>query len=423
VYQLNARKLSSSAENDSVLLLAFQDVTERLRVEEGMRELARMEAIGQLAGGVAHEINNHMTVLMGFMAFVTRDIPPDHPKRSDLHRAEEAADHVVYITRQLLNFSRKQMIKREIIDPWTAVLQLRRLLGRLLGSGIELNMARRGDLESVDADPAQLGEVFVNLAMNARYAMEGTGRFEIALSAVEVAEGAPSSFLDQPPGRYVRFEISDTGPGMEEQVQRRVFEPFFTTKPVGEGTGLGLAGVFGVVAQHGGFIRVESQLGSGTRFIIELPEVAAAVTGADLSRAPEPMPQGRETIIVAEDDDGVRDWIGRVLRECGYTVLEAQDGAKGLRLFAENAESVGLVLTDLVMPGVGGREIGELMAVDAPHIPLLYMSSYADEEIERRHVSMPAGGLLQKPFSALVLAQRVRAAIDSADRRSEPRLP
>jgi len=257
LYQLNARKLASAEVDHSHLLLAFQDVTERSQVEERMRDLARMEAIGQLAGGVAHEINNHMTVLMGYMAFVTRDIPPDHPKHPDLRRAEEAADHVVYITRQLLNFSRKQMIKREIVDPWTAVLQLRRLLSRLLGSSIDLRVVRHGDFRSVDADPAQLGEVFVNLALNARYAMEGTGRFEIALSGVEIDQGSVSN-PDQPPGRYVRFEVSDTGPGMEEQVQKRVFEPFFTTKPIGEGTGLGLASVFGVVTQHGGFIRVES---------------------------------------------------------------------------------------------------------------------------------------------------------------------
>ena len=414
IYQLNARKLDSAQLDHSILLLAFQDITERLHVEERLRDLARMEAVGQLAGGVAHEINNHMTVLMGYMAFVTRDIPRDHPKRADLHRAEQAADHVVYITRQLLNFSRKQMIKRQIIDPWTVVLQLKRLLQRLLGSNIDLNVLRQGNIQSVDADPAQLGEVFVNLALNARYAMGGSGRFGIALSAADVHEGSTGGFPDQPPGRYVRFEISDTGPGMEEHVRKRVFEPFFTTKPLGEGTGLGLASVFGAVTQHGGFIRVDSQPGTGTRFTIELPEVASSTTGGNESGPAEPMPQGRETIIVAEDEEGVREWIARVLRECGYTVLEARDGTEGLRLFAENADRVRLVLTDLVMPGAGGREVGERMAADAPHVPLLYMSSYAGEEIERRHLVEPTDALLQKPFSALVLAQRVRAALDGA---------
>ena len=392
VYQLNARKLASPQRDDSILLLEFQDITESLRVEERLRDMARMEAVGQLAGGVAHEINNHMTVLMGYMAFVTRDMPPDHPKRPDLHRAEQAAEHVVYITRQLLNFSRKQMIKRELLDPWTLATGL----GRMLGSNIELELVREGDIRSVDVDPGQLGEVFVNLALNARYAMEGAGHFRIALSTVEIQAGDAGRSPAQPPGRYVRFEISDTGPGMDEPVMRRVFEPFFTTKPLGEGTGLGLASVFGTVTQHGGFIRVESQLGIGTRFTIELPEVEPVSTEEVAGTPAEPMPRGGETILVAEDEVGVRDWIGRVLRECGYTVLEAEDGTEGLRLLADHADSVRLVLTDLVMPGAGGREIGERMAANAPHVSLLYMSSYAGEEIERRHLVGPAGGLMRK---------------------------
>lgn len=418
VYRLNARKLDASDGDNSTILLALEDVTELLRVEERLRDLARMEAIGQLAGGVAHEINNQMTVLIGFMAFVTRDIPPDDPKRKDLVHAEGAADHVVYITRQLLNFSRKQMIRREVVDPWTVVLSMQRLLGRLLGSGVQVNIVRKGEIRCVEVDATQLSEVFVNLALNARYAMGRTGMFEIALSAVEAESSTEPSHADQPPGRYVRFEVSDTGTGMDEATRKRIFEPFFTTKPIGEGTGLGLASVFGAVTQNGGSIRVDTRLGEGSTFIIDLPEVARASVVDRADATGQDLPRGDETIIVAEDEDGVRHWISRVLRHCGYTVLEAGHGAEALRLWTEHAATVRLVLTDLVMPGADGREVGERLAALAPHVPVLYMSAYTEDEIMRRKLLSPTGVLLQKPFSAAVLAQRVRAALDGSPRRA-----
>jgi two-component system cell cycle sensor histidine kinase/response regulator CckA len=420
IYWLNARKLQSSESDDATILLAFEDVTEVVRVEERLRDLARMEAIGQLAGGVAHEINNQMTVLIGFMAFVTRDIAAGDPRRKDLAYAERAAAHVVYITRQLLNFSRKQMIRREVVDALTVVQGMHRLLARLLGSGIQVNIVRKGETRSVKVDLGQFSEMLVNLALNASYAMAQTGThtgtFEIALSAIDVDETTPTAFADQPAGRYVRFEVRDTGIGMDEATRKRVFEPFFTTKPIGEGTGLGLASVFGAVSQNDGFVRVESQPGEGTTFIIELPEVAAA--GIDpMGTVTHDPPRGDETVIVADDEEGVRSWISRVLRDCGYTVLEARQGQEALRLLAKNAGTVGLVITDLVMPGVGGREVGERTAALAPHVPVLYMSAYTDDEVVRRQLLAPSEVYLQKPFSADELAQRVRATLDGRVRR------
>lgn len=419
VYRLNARKLDSSDRDSQIILLAFEDITEELRLEERLRDLARMEAVGQLAGGVAHEINNQMTVLTGFMAFVTQDLKPDDPKRKDLHYAEHAADHVVYITRQLLNFSRKQLIRRETIDPWMVLRGMQTLLGRVIGSGILVNIVRKGQVGAVEFDATQLGEMFINLALNSRYAMGRAGTLEITLSAVEVPDPAdsatPPPFSGQTPGRYVRIEVRDTGTGMDEETRKRVFEPFFTTKPIGEGTGLGLASVFGAVTQNGGFVRVESQLGVGTTFIIELPEVAPKAEGDQESSSIEDLPGGDESIIVAEDEDGVRAWISRVLRDRGYTVLEARHGEEALRLFAENAADVQLVLTDLVMPGADGREVGERMAIRAPDVPVLYMSAYTEDEIMRRRLLLaPSGALLQKPFSPRLLALRVRAALDGA---------
>jgi two-component system cell cycle sensor histidine kinase/response regulator CckA len=413
VFRLNARKLASSDPGSLILLLAFEDVTELLRVEERLRGLARMEAIGQLAGGVAHEINNQMTVLQGFMAFATRGIAPNDPKRKDLRQAERAANHVVYITRQLLNFSRKQMIRQEVIDPWTLLTGMRALLGRVLGSGIEVNIVRKGDLRSVRFDADQLGEVFINLALNAGYAMGHSGTFEIALSPVEIGETAqePGSSI-QAPGRYIRFEVRDTGGGMDEDTRRHAFEPFFTTKPIGEGTGLGLASVFGAVTQNGGFLRMESQLGVGTTFIIDLPEVASVREVDGSGAAPDSLPRGNETIIVVEDEEGVRNWISRLLHDCGYTVLEAPNGPEALRLYADHTATVRLVLTDLVMPGMDGREVGERLGARAPRLPVLYMSAYTEDEIVRRQMLAPTKPFLQKPLSASCLAQGVRAALD-----------
>ena len=423
VYRLNARKLDSSDADSSIILLAFENVTELLRVEERMRDLARMEAIGQLAGGVAHEINNQMTVLMGFMAFATRDIASGDPKWTDLAHAERAAEHVVYITRQLLNFSRKQMIRPEVVDAWTVVQGMQRLLSRLLGSGIQVNIVRKGETRSLNVDAGQLSEVFVNLALNARHAMGRTGTFEIALSSAQVIEPDESKFPGQPAGPYVRIEVRDTGTGMDEGTRRRVFEPFFTTKPIGEGTGLGLASVFGSVTQNGGFIRVESRFGEGATFIIELPEVAAVSAGDHGGEATQNLPGGNETLIVADDEEGVRSWISRVLRYAGYTVLEARDGAEALRLWADNAAAVRLVLTDLVMPGVDGRGVGERMATQAPLVPVLYMSAYTEDEIMRRQLLAPTDAFLQKPFSAELLAQRVRAAVDGSARTGSGKAP
>jgi signal transduction histidine kinase len=416
VYRLNAHKLDSPGQDSQIILLAFEDVTEELRMDERLRDLARMEAVGQLAGGVAHEINNQMTVLTGFMAYVTKGLETDDPKRKDLQYAERAADHVVYITRQLLNFSRKQLIRREIIDPWTLLQGMQTLLGRVIGSGILVNIVRKGKVRAVEFDATQLGEVFINLALNARYAMERAGTLEITLSTVEVPDAANTPFSEQPPGRYVRIEVRDTGTGMDQETLKRAFEPFFTTKPIGEGTGLGLASVLGAVTQNGGFIRAESQLGVGTTFIIELPEVAPA-EGVDHARiASEVLPRGEETVLVADDEDGVRRWISRVLRDCGYTVLEACQGEEALQLFAENADTVRLVLTDLVMPGADGREVGERMGMRAPDVPVLYMSAYTQDEIMRRRLLAPGVAFLQKPFSPWLLAQRVRAGLDGAAR-------
>jgi PAS domain S-box-containing protein len=419
VYRLNARRLDSSDQDSRIILLAFDDVTEQLRVDERLRELARMEAIGQLAGGVAHEINNQMTVLTGFMKFVTRGLPPDDPRWGDLRQAERAADHVVYITRQLLNFSRKQMIKRKVIDPWTLLQGMQTLLGRVIGADILVNLVRKGEVGAVEFDPTQLGEVFINLALNSRYAMGRAGTLEITLSPVVVDSATNASdkaFPEQPPGRYLRIEVRDTGTGMDEATRRRIFEPFFTTKPLGEGTGLGLASVMGAVTQNGGFIRVESQLGAGTTFIIELPEVPLHPEPVAESVFTQELPRGNETIIVAEDDEGVRSWINRILSDQGYTVLEAKDGNEALQLFAEHPNEVRLVLTDLVMPGVDGREVGERMAIRAPEIPVLYMSAYTESEVMRRRLLTPGAGFLQKPFSPSLLAHRVRAALDGTGR-------
>ena len=285
-----------------------------------------------------------------------------------------------------------------------------------------MNIVRKGEIGSIAVDAGQLSEVFVNLALNARYAMGRTGTFEIALSAVEVAKAGNSAFADQPVGRYVRIEVRDTGTGMDEVTRRRVFEPFFTTKPIGEGTGLGLASVFGAVTQNGGFIRVDSRPGEGTMFVIELPEVVA-VGGADHERTViQDLPETRRLLSPMTRRACVAGSVG-VLQYCGYTVLEARDGTEALQLWADNAAIVRLVLTDLVMPGIDGRAVGERIAAQAPQVPILYMSAYTEDEIMRRQLLAPTGALMQKPFSAERLAQRVRAALDESARGTSGRVP
>lgn len=342
-----------------------RDVTERRRAAQVLVQAERLEAVGRVAGGVAHEVNNMMTVITGFSEFLESGLPAGDPRASDVAEIRRAADRAAYITRQLLAYSRQQLLRPTALDLNAVLEQAVPLLARLLGSGIDIELRPAAELAGVRADRAQLEQVLVNLALNSWDAMAGRGTFSAETENVTLAPGlrqVPSG-PRMPEGRYVRLTVSDSGQGMDAATCARVFEPFFTTKPPGQGSGLGLATVYGIVKQSGG-------------------EVA------------------------------VRRMASRALSTQGYAILEAENGAEALELLGRTATPVDLVLTDVVMPILNGRELGERLGMERPKLRVLFMSGYTDDDVVRRGLLRPGSPFLQKPFVAADLSRKVRELLD-----------
>jgi PAS domain S-box-containing protein len=390
------------------------DVTERRRADEALMQGQRMEAIAKVAGGVAHEVNNMMTVITGFSGFLEGGMPVDDPRLADVAEIRKAADRAAGITRQLLAYSRQQLLQPRSLDFNLLVQDLSGVLERLLGPEIELRMNLAPNLRSVKADQAQLEQVLVNLTLNARDAIQGGGTLSIATENVELDEGYAARFpgTNIPVGAYVRVVVSDTGQGMNAATRARVFEPFFTTKPPGQGTGLGLATVYGIIKQSGGFIWVYSEPGLGTTFKIYLPQASEEAFALGDSQLPLDVPGGIETILLAEDEPSVRRMVCRALRGGGYRVLEAINGSEALQIAQRETEAIHLVVSDLVMPVMGGRELGERLAKLRPGVRMLYISGYTDDDVIRRGLLVPGSPFLQKPFEAAALARKVREVLD-----------
>jgi two-component system, cell cycle sensor histidine kinase and response regulator CckA len=390
------------------------EVTERRRAAEFLVQAERMEAIARVAGGVAHEVNNMMTVITGFGGFLESSLPADDPRAGDVAEIQRAADRAAGITRQLLAYSRQQLLQPTRVDLNELVRRSVPALARLLGPGIQLCLDQAPDGAPVRADRAQLEQVLVNLVLNARDAMNGQGTLTVSTEIVTVGEAQRSHGpgVRMPAGRYARLTVSDTGHGMDAPTRARVFEPFFTTKPAGQGSGLGLATVYGIVKQSGGFIWVYSEAGQGTAFKIYLPEFTGSVP--ELPPA-EPLlsPRGAETILIVEDESAVRRMAARALAAQGYAVLEAENGAEALELLARGEGPVDLVLSDVVMPRVNGRELGERLAVERPGLRMLFMSGYTDDDILRRGLLRPGSPFLQKPFMPGDLSRKVREVLDT----------
>ncbi len=394
--------------------LSAVDITERRHVEENLRRAERMQATGRLAGGVAHEVNNMMTAVMGFAEFLLRSLEEKDARRADVQEILRAARRAADVTRQLLAFSRQQFLQPRVLDLNTLVAGLEPMLRRSLRENHRLTIRLSPGIGCVRADASQIEQVVLNLALNARDAMPSGGRIliETELTELDPAYATRHPSMHLPMGPYLMLAVSDSGHGMEPATLARIFEPFFTTKPVGQGTGLGLSTAYGIVKQSNGFIWAYSEPGEGTTFKVYLPrlESAADTLQAALPVAPE---GGTETVLIVEDEEVVRDLAGRTLREFGYTVLEARQGVEALALVQQNGRKLDLVLTDLAMPEMGGRELASRLAALAPGLPILYMSGYTGDDIEARGLLPPGSPLQPKPFTPEMLAAKVRQLLDA----------
>jgi len=393
------------------IVINARDITERRRLEEQLRQAQKMEAVGQLAGGVAHDFNNLLTAILGYCHLILDEVPEEDPLRPDLLEIQSAGERAASLTRQLLAFSRRQMLQPQLVDINTLVLQLEKLLRRLISEDVELVTMLAADLQPVTVDPASVEQILVNLAVNARDAMPAGGRLTIETENVELDEASAATQAAMKPGSYVMIAVSDTGTGMDAATRTRVFEPFFTTKEQGKGSGLGLATVYGMVKQSGGYIWVDSEPGRGATFKAYLPATApAAGMPAPAIDAGEPV--GSETVLLVEDEDAVRALAREVLRRHGYVVLEARHGVDALRVAERHADEIHLMVADIVMPHMSGRELAERLATVRPAMKILFMSGYTDHALVHDDVT-PNTTFLQKPFTPEVFARRVRKVLDA----------
>jgi PAS domain S-box-containing protein len=393
-----------------------QDLTERRRVEEQVRQAQKMEAVGRLAGGVAHDFNNMMMIIMGFSDFLLTTLERDDPKWADADEIRKAAERAMHLTRQLLGFGRQQLVARHVLSVNEVVSGMDRMLRPLLGEDIRLVTRLSVGLGGVEADYGQLEQVVMNLALNARDAMRGGGgRLTIETLDVDLPEGYAYRHIgiDMPPGPYVMLVVSDTGHGMTPEVKGRLFEPFFTTKPTTQNTGLGLATVYSIVVQSGGYIWVDSEPDKGTTFKICLPRVEAERESSPPSVRPVHSTRGSETILLVEDEPAVRNVAIRVLMNQGYFVLAASNGEEALALAEKVGGAIDLVLTDVVMPDLAGPELVARLLDRWPAMRAVYMSGYAEGDKGRLGMQDPKTSLLQKPFSADSLVLMVREVLDA----------
>jgi len=393
------------------IVVNARDITERRRLEEQLRHSQKMEAIGQLAGGVAHDFNNLLTAILGYCHLMLDEIPDGDSLRDDLLEIEGAGNRAASLTRQLLAFSRRQMLQPQLVDINTLVKQLERLLRRLINEDVELVTALAPDLHRVTVDPASVEQILVNLALNARDAMPIGGRLTIETANVELDDTYAVTHVSMKPGPYVMLAVSDTGHGMDAETRARVFEPFFTTKEQGRGSGLGLATVYGIVKQSGGYIWVYSEPGHGTVFKAYLPQTAPA---SDAPGLPDDTtePVGWETVLLVEDEDLVRVLAREVLRRHQYNVLEAHHGVEALKVAEHHPHDIHLLVTDVVMPQMSGRELADRLAVVRPSMKRLFMSGYTDHALVHDQVTR-GFAFLQKPFTPDVFARKVRSILDS----------
>jgi two-component system cell cycle sensor histidine kinase/response regulator CckA len=388
------------------------DVTDRQQLEEQLRQSQKLEAVGQLAGGVAHDFNNLLTVITGYSDLTLRRLDNKSPFRSSLEEIKKAGERAASLTRQLLAFSRKQVLQPKVLKLNAIVADIDKMLRRLIGEDIDALTLLEPSLGQVKADPGQIEQVILNLAVNARDAMPQGGKLTIETANVYLDDQYARGHTTIQPGRYVMLSVSDTGCGIDAETQARMFEPFFTTKEQGKGTGLGLSTVYGIVKQSGGHLWVYSEMGKGTTFKIYLPRVDEVIESDEARDTLAELPQGKETVLLTEDEEQVRQMIRMILEMSGYCVLEASDGEEALAIYKQHEGQIDLVMTDVVMPQMSGRELAQSLEVLHPGIKVLYMSGYTDDAIVRHGLLDQEIAFLQKPFTPDALIRKVREVLD-----------
>ena len=397
------------------ILSIIRDVSERKQLELQLSQSQKMEAIGRLAGGVAHDFNNHLGVIIGYSELLLDRLPPGDPLRKSATMIREAGQRSASLTRQLLAFSRRQIFEPKVLDLNTVVSDIDSMLRPLIGEDVELVTLLDPSLGKLRADPAQVDQIIMNLAVNARDAMPHGGRLILQTSNADLDEAYASKHATVKPGHYVMLAVSDNGTGMDKQTQEKIFEPFFTTKEKGHGTGLGLSMVYGIVKQSGGYIWVYSELGQGTTFKIYLPRMDQDVADASAEPVLRPASTGQEIVLVVEDEGMLRELFCEFLRESGYTVLAAGTGEEAVEISSRHQGPIHLLLTDAVMPGIRGRELAHSLEQRRPDMKVLFVSGYTDDSVLRGGLVQPGTAFLQKPFSRGALTRKVRAVLDGEE--------
>jgi two-component system cell cycle sensor histidine kinase/response regulator CckA len=382
------------------------------KLEDQLRQAQKMESIGRLAGGVAHDLNNLLTVIRGYTDLLQAKIPAGDPQIEDLGQIRRASERATTLIRQLLAFSRQQILVPTVLDLNELVTNLNKMLGRLISEDITFTTVLQPGLWSIIADPGQIEQVIMNLVVNARDAMPTGGQLTIETSNVQFDDSYAKTHLEVPTGPCVMLTVTDTGHGMDKPTQARIFEPFFTTKEVGKGTGLGLATVYGIVKQSGGDILVYSEPGQGATFKIYLPANETTFKDFDVSPTPPVSRRGSETILLVEDEEMVRDLVRLALQNEGYTILEARHGSEALSLSGQHQGPIDMLMTDVIMPQMSGRELAERLTVLRPQMKMLFMSGYTDDAVVRHGLLTAEVEFLPKPFSLHSLASKVREVLD-----------